>query len=123
LLDKGYDAYGMEPCEELIRAAVEKYPQLSGKIFPGSLPSIVENLKKTKFDAVLCSAVLMHLPEEDLFDSVYTIRNLLKDKGKLSISIPNSRGDLAGTDRDTAGRLMIMRNPWDIQLLFERTGF
>jgi SAM-dependent methyltransferase len=123
LLEKGYDAYGLEPCKELIRVTIEKYPQLSGKILPGSLPSKVENLKNREFDGVLCSAVLMHIPGEDLFDSVYTIRNLLKDKGKLLISIPTSRGDLAGADRDTAGRLMIMRDPWDIQLLFERTGF
>lgn len=123
LLEKGYDAYGLEPCEELIRVTVEKYPQLDGRILPGSLPSSVENLKNKKFDAVLCSAVLMNIPEEDLFDSVYVIRNLLEDRGKLLISIPNSRGDLAKTDRDTAGRLMIMRDPWDIQLLFERTGF
>lgn len=123
LLEKGYDAYGLEPCEELIRVTVEKYPQLDGRILPGSLPSSVENLKNKKFDAVLCSAVLMHILEEDLFDSVYVIRNLLEDRGKLLISIPNSRGDLAKTDRDTDGRLMIMRDPWDIQLLFERTGF
>jgi 2-polyprenyl-3-methyl-5-hydroxy-6-metoxy-1,4-benzoquinol methylase len=76
LLDKGYDAYGLEPCEELIRVTIEKYPQLDGRILTGSLPSEVENLKNKKFDAVLCSAVLMHIPEEDLFDSVYTIRNL-----------------------------------------------
>jgi SAM-dependent methyltransferase len=123
LLERGYDAYGLEPCEELIQVTVEKYPQLSGRILPGSLPSTVENLKNMKFDAVLCSAVLMHIPEEDLFDTVYTIRNLLEDRGKLLISIPNSRGDLAEDDRDTTGRLMIMRDPWDIQLLFERTGF
>lgn len=105
LLEKGYDAYGLEPCKELIRATIKKYPKLDGRILPGSLPSSVENLKNKKFDAVLCSAVLMHIPEEDLFDSVYTIRNLLKDKGKLLISLPNSRGDLVAADRDTAGRL------------------
>lgn len=81
MLDIGYDAYGIEPCEELFRVAVEKYPQLSGRILIGRLSATVENLKNKKFDAVLCSAVLMHIPEEDLFDSVYTIRNLLKDKG------------------------------------------
>lgn len=123
LLEKGRDAYGLEPCKELAETAVKKFPQLSGRIFHGHLPAGLQNLENKKFDGILCSAVFMHIPEEDLFDSVYAIRGLLQDKGKLLLSIPVSRGDLGENGRDVLGRLMIIRNPWDIQLLFERTGF
>jgi SAM-dependent methyltransferase len=123
LIQKGFYAYGLEPCSEFIELAIEKFPQLKNKLFEGSLPSIPQSLSGKKFDAVLCSAVFMHIPEEDLFDSVYSIRNLLNDQGRLLISIPDSRNDLDSSDRDKDGRLMIMRNPWELQLLFERTGF
>jgi SAM-dependent methyltransferase len=123
LIQNGFDAYGMDPCMEFIKLAKDKFPQLTEKLFEGSLPAVPQFLSEKKFDAALCSAVFMHIPEEDLFDSVYAIRNLLKDQGRLLISIPDSRKDLKDPDRDRDGRLMIMRNPWELQLLFERTGF
>lgn len=59
----------------------------------------------TRFDGVLCSAVLMHLPEELIFDSLYSIRRMLKENGRLLISVPN--GLPFEGNRDKHGRLLM----------------
>jgi SAM-dependent methyltransferase len=128
LIHQGYHAYGIDPCAGFIDLAIAENPELSGRLFRGDLPFNLGNLPHTKFDGILCSAVLMHIPDEDLFDSVYSIQKLLKDNGRLLISLP-THGESADVsddshgDRDSDGRLMILRNPWDMQLLLERTGF
>ena len=122
LLKLGYDAYGVDPCNELVSLALTKYPELSGRITEGSLPRL-ENPFDGNFDGVLCSAVLMHISNEQLLDSVFAIRSVLKDNGRLLLSIPISRPGLDNECRDKHGRLFIIRVPDYLQLLFERIGF
>lgn len=122
LLELGHDAYGMEPCEELRDLALRKHPQLCARLTGGSLPSIGTPFDGD-FDGILCSAVLMHISHEHLFDSVYAIRNILKRNGRLLISIPTSRPGLDGEHRDDKGRLFAPHNPDCLRLLFERIGF
>ena len=124
LLKIGADVFGLEPCAELIELAQKEYPQLKGRMIPGSLPDGLGEVKGRKFDGVVCSAVFMHIPDEDLLDAVFALRSLLNNDGTLLLSVPGKRDDLEpGSDRDQNGRLMVMRDPWDLQLLFERTGF
>ncbi|MEN8155259.1 MAG: methyltransferase domain-containing protein, partial [Acidobacteriota bacterium] len=123
LLDAGIDAYGLEPCEEFIRIGEKNFPELKTRIIKGSIPDDPGPVKDNKFDGILCSAILMHIPDDQLFDSVFTIRSLLKDNGKLVISVPNKRDDINKDKRDNAGRLMIIRDPYEYQLMFERAGF
>jgi len=124
LLDMGVDAFGLEPCREFIELAQKEYPQLRGRMIPGSLPDDLGEVKGRKFDGVVCSAVFMHIPDEDLLDAVFALRSLLNNDGTLLLSVPGKRDDLdPESNRDRNGRLMIMRDPWDLQLLFERTGF
>jgi hypothetical protein len=66
----------------------------------------------------------MHIPDSELFDAGLAVRERLKDGGKLLLSTPIERGDTpAGSDRDEAGRLMILRPAAQVRLLFERLGF
>ncbi len=122
LLDKGYDAYGIEPSVELRQLALSQYPVLEGRLFDGSLPDIDEGFTE-KFDGVLCSAVLMHIPKELLFDTVYAIKRILKHRGNLLISIPGEGPEIDSSHRDKNGRLFCNYNPEYLQLLFERIGF
>ena len=122
LLELGYDAYGVDPCNEMVSLAITKYPELSGRIIEGNLPRL-EKPFGGNFDGVLCSAALMHIPNEQLFDSVFAIRSVLKDNGRLLLSIPISRPGLDNEHRDKHGRLFIIRVPDYLQLLFERIGF
>lgn len=122
LLRLGYDAYGVDPCNELVSLAIAKYPVLSGRLTEGKLPGLEKRFVEN-FDGVLCSAALMHIPNEQLLDSVFAIRSVLKDNGRLLLSIPTSRPGLDAEHRDKHGRLFIIRIPDYLQLLFERIGF
>ena len=88
-----------------------------------SLPELA-TIADDAYDGVLCSAVLMHLPEEQLFDASFAIRRVLKPKGRLLLSIPLYDKTIDSvTKRDTDGRLFNGLIPEELQLLFERIGF
>jgi SAM-dependent methyltransferase len=122
LLEEGYDVYGVEPCDELRNITIAKYPELSQRLSSGYLPDI-EMPSIDKFDGILCSAVLMHIPSERLFDAAFSIRRLLKNGGRLLISMPYSRDDIDNTNRDQQGRLFNKIPIEFLELLFERLGF
>lgn len=129
LLDQKFDAYGVEPCEELIKLTLESDTgtkhshNLKDRITQGALPDL-QGFEAGSFDGVLCSAVLMHVPDEDIFNAAYAIRGLLKRGGRLLFSVPRNRNDLDESgERDSKGRLMLMRSSGELALLFERLGF
>ena len=123
LLNKlGLDAYGVKASDALLRKARELHPELGGRIFHGSLPDGLPEVPVKKFGGILLSAVFMHIPDEELFESALQIRELLTINGRLVLSVPVERADIRG-ERDGDGRLMIIRPPSRIRLLFERLGF
>lgn len=122
LLRKGYDIYGVDASEEMVNAALTRYPGLDGRIKVGSIPSQELYFDRT-FDAVLCSAMIMHVPDEELFDSLYTIRNHLNEEGTVLFSYPLERPGLDAQGRSSDGRLFMLRPPAEYALIFERLGF
>lgn len=98
----------------------DDYPHLQDLISQDALPEL-KTIGDDAFDGILCSAVLMHLPEAFLFDSVYTIRRILKENGRLLISVP-TRLPFEG-NRDRHGRLFNGVTPDNFQLIFESVGF
>ena len=82
LVARNYDAFGIEPAVNLRAAAVSHHPELSDRIASGSLPDQL-NAFGGSFDGVLCSAVLMHVPNTELLDAALGIRAALKPFGKL----------------------------------------
>ncbi len=122
LLALGYDAWGAEPVAEMASAARAVHPQLAVRLADASLPALGQPFGGG-FDGVLCCAVLMHLPEADLFDAAFSIRNVLRPRGRLLLSLPLARGDLAGGERGVDGRLFKSYAPEYLQRLFERIGF
>jgi hypothetical protein len=100
------------------------HPELSGLLFEGELPADLPPAVAGPYDGVVLSAVIMHIPDSELFDAALAVRERLKDDGKLLLSTPLERGDTpAGSDRDESGRLMILRPASQVRLLFERLGF
>ncbi|OHA62753.1 MAG: hypothetical protein A2117_01405 [Candidatus Wildermuthbacteria bacterium GWA2_46_15] len=71
-----------------------------------------------KFDAVLASAVIMHLPDHELFEFAFQIKTLLKANGLFICSFCTERPQ----DPDDT-RLFSLRQPAEVQLMFERLGF
>lgn len=75
-------------------------------------------LLKERFDAIVCVAVLMHIPDNELFDVIFQMREMLKPGGRVVCSFCNNRAPDAAD-----ARLFVNRAPQEIQLLFERIGF
>ena len=123
LLSLGFEAFGLEPSEAMRAEAIAAYPQLSGRIFPYGLPLPEDADLGGPFDGLVCSAVLMHVPEEEWFEAAFSLKRLLRHRGRLWISVPLDRPGLDSECRDTAGRLFKPLHPEYLLLLFERLGF
>ncbi|MDD4736401.1 MAG: class I SAM-dependent methyltransferase [Kiritimatiellae bacterium] len=123
LLEMGFDAIGVDPCQELLDQAAKKYPQTRQKVRVDVLPDL-KTVEKGHFEGILCSSVLMHLPEELLFDSMYALRGILKPNGRLLMSVPLPDQTIDDqTHRDGNDRLFNGVTPEKFHLLFERVGF
>ena len=105
--------------------AVRAHPELSGLLFEGSLPDGLPDLTELggPFDGVLCSAVLQHLPRAALFDAVFSLRRLLRSRGRVLVSIPTRRDDIDEEGRDAFGRYFSGVQVGELELLFQRAGF
>ncbi len=123
LLALGFDAYGAEPAEGMRAEALRAFPQLEGRILPFGLPLPEDADTGGPFDGVVCSAVLMHVPEAELFDAAFSFKRVLRERGKLWISVPGPRPGLNSENRDETGRLFKPLHPEYLVLLFERLGF
>jgi SAM-dependent methyltransferase len=122
LIKEGHEAYALEPSDELRALTIRKYPELTSRIMKGFLPNGLTSVDK-KFDGVICSAVLMHIPKEHIFDSVFSIKRILKKDGRALISIPIDRKNLNQERRDDKERLFTDITAEYLELLFERIGF
>jgi len=122
LLQMGCDAYGVEPCDALRSAAIRRHPELLARVGPSALPNLGQPFGGN-FDALLCSAVLMHLTRAEMLDAAISLRSVLKDGGKLLLSVPGERPGLDDNHRDSQGRLFTPIDPDYLQLLYERIGF
>jgi len=122
LLERGIDARGMEPSEELIRLTLEADPDLAGRIRQGAFPDDVPDFPGGGFDGILLSAVLMHIPDRDLSGLTSALKSLLRPGGRLILSSASERDDVTG-NRDRTGRLMILRSREEILRIFEDAGF
>jgi len=123
LLEQGYDAHGFEPSEGLRTEAVMAYPNLKDRLSPHGIPLPEDADVGAPFDGILCSAVLMHIPESQLFDAAFSLKRLLKGNGRLLLSISDGRPDLDAEHRDEHGRLFTLLPANFLILLFERLGF
>jgi SAM-dependent methyltransferase len=122
LVREEYEAFGTEPSAKLRELAVIRFPRIAGRISAGVLPGLSKELDR-KFDGILCAAVFQHIPQEEQFDAAVDVRNLLKENGRLLLSVPSERPGIDPTGRDDRGRLFTRLVPEALQLLFERLGF
>jgi SAM-dependent methyltransferase len=118
----GHDCYGIDGTAEFVQLAQELHPELAGRIAHAALPDC-ERPFGGKFDAVLCSAVLMHLPVDQLVPSAIFIKRCLQPGGRLLYSVPSKRLDVDETARDEHGRLFVMDSQERLQGIFEELGF
>jgi len=123
LVEAGFEAEGVDACEALLAEAKRRYPALASRLRRDSLPDL-GTVPDASFDGILCWAVLMHLPVDRLFDTLFNLRRVLRAGGRLLISTPlqGPRVD-AETHRDPDGRLFNEVPPEQFHFLFEKVGF
>ncbi len=133
LHDMGFSADGVDACPELAEIATASLNCGDARVFVDSLPELAE-IADDSYDGVLCSAVLMHLPKEELFDAVFAVRRILKEHGRLLLSIPQPVPSTQNSspkthhcpptpNRDSRGRLFSGILPEELKLMLERLGF
>jgi SAM-dependent methyltransferase len=123
LHEMGYQADGIDACEEFVETIKQDISGYDCVVAKDALPELT-TVDDKKYGGVLCSAVLMHLPEEQLFDAAFSIRKILKEQGRLLLSIPLYDETInAQIKRDMDGRFFNSVTPEELQLLFERIGF
>src|SRR5215468_6691766 len=77
LLRQGFDAYGLEPNATLRELAARRHPGIEARLEAAALPHLGVPFGGA-FDGVVCSAVLMHLREDELASAVGALRDLLR---------------------------------------------
>jgi 2-polyprenyl-3-methyl-5-hydroxy-6-metoxy-1,4-benzoquinol methylase len=104
---QGYPCVGVDGSAIMLEQAQSLYP--GWQYIHDSLPNL-KKLGQTKFDNILCSAVLMHLNRDDLKNAISNLIELLNDNGYLILSF---RGTHA-TDHRENGKLY---EPIELELL------
>jgi SAM-dependent methyltransferase len=122
LLDRGMDAYGIEPGDAMRAFALQKHPQLAARLESGALP-ITGVPFGGQFDGVVCNAVLMHVPDDRFLRAWESIRRLLKPHGRVLVSLPAMRADLLDNDRDRDGRFFRNHSPGFVNAVATSLGF
>jgi len=122
MLQLGFQATWLEPSEALISQACERFPHLKPLILSGTLSALPEDLQGS-FDGVILSAVIMHIPEDELWTTAGAIKSLLRPGGTVVISHCTRRDGHLKDQRDDRGRLFILRSSEEIQSMFEDLGF
>ncbi len=98
-------ANGIEASISMLNVATKYYPKLAIRVWLDSLPYL-KTIEDKSYDAILCSAVLMHISEDEMPIAIKNIARVIKKGGKLLISIPSIRDDVnLDTLRDRYGRL------------------
>ena len=122
LIKKGFAVRGADSSKAMIDSAVIRYPELTDKIVLSGLPDLPGI--DTAYNGILCSAVLQHIPDSNLYESFRRIRELLEDEGIFVVSFPvNYPGLDPMTNRDSEGRLFYIRQEEKYRFLIESLGF
>ncbi len=124
LAGSGYRVTATDASAELLKAAVGHTN--SGNVFYRQAAFPLEEghpLLARRFDAVVATAMVMHIPDADLFTFAFQLRSMLKERGRLLLSTSEGHAELETEVRKPDGRLFVERAPSRLQLLFERLGF
>jgi SAM-dependent methyltransferase len=122
LASLGHEGFGVDATPEFVTLSQSLHPELMGKILHAALPNF-EPPFGGDFDGVLCSAVLMHIAESELVPAALSIKQCLKDHGRLLYSVPSKRLDVVTENRDANGRLFVPDQSNRLQKIFEQLGF
>lgn len=123
LVHLGYDTTYTDGCEEMVREAVKRHPELATKARCAAFPLPDDHpLLLERYDMVLCAAVIMHLDDASLERLAMQLVRMVADTGRLVLS--HSRGHRCpARNRDSCGRLFIERTPTSVNSVLRNGGF
>jgi SAM-dependent methyltransferase len=122
LLEMGFDAYGLEPHDAMRAGAIDLHAHLAQRIAPVALPDIGQPFGGG-FDAILCSAVLMHIPNAVLPASLASFSAVLLAHARLLMAVPEMQANLLVAGRDPDGRGFENHTVERIESLLAAHGF
>jgi hypothetical protein len=91
----GVEVDAVEPSAALRERALANHPELEGRLFDGFLPGGLPTDIQPTYDGILLSAVIMHIPNAELFDVAFQLRERLEKGGRLLLSMPIERNDVS----------------------------
>lgn len=135
LLELGFEAWGVEPHAAMRAAALRLRPGLAGRLADAGLPDLGRPFREhcpQGFDAVVCSAVLMHVQPAELAPALASLARQLRPavdgeaarrRPALLISLPEMRAECLRGDRDRDGRRFHNHEPAHVQKLLTDSGW
>ena len=122
LREMGFDACGVEPHDAMRARAIERHPHLASRIASASLPELGMPFGGG-FDAVVCSAVLMHVTADALPASLAALNSVLVPSARVLMAVPEMQPDLLVDGRDPDGRAFTNHAPERVTRLMAALGF
>jgi len=87
LLDRGMDIWGIDPAENFVDHAKNRFPGIRDHFAVSGLPGLeTPSQFPPLFDAILLIAVWMHIPRKDQATSARTLCSRLREGGRLILS-------------------------------------
>jgi len=122
LLDMGFDAYGIEPNHAMRSRALARDARLAGRIGSAALPDIGQPFGGG-FDAIVCSAVLMHLDAAQLPAALASLNAALAPRARVLMGVPEMRPGLLRDGLDPDGRPFTNHTPEHLKRSLAAFGF
>lgn len=122
LASLGHECFGVDATPEFVTISQHLHPELYGRVSHDALPLVAPPFGGG-FDGILCSAVLMHISEDELELAAKSMKECLNRQGRLLYSVPSKRLDVVNENRDANGRLFIPDQANRLQIIFEQLGF
>jgi SAM-dependent methyltransferase len=125
-LNAGYDVRGLEPSGVLMQTATEHFPRLEGRIRQGALPMSDDSLIadwQSNFRGIFCSAVLMHIADDEQQSALKQMYTMLKPEGRLLLTVSSNREGLDEHRRDEYNRYYAELPEARVLQLCQNSGF
>ena len=102
--EQGYNLTAIDGSQKMIEEAKSIHPALEPHLFTMQLPHGLD-FEPHSFDGVYSVATLMHLTQEEIYETIKNIHTLLKEKGKFLFSVSIERDDTDQNSQDPHKRL------------------
>ena len=113
----GFKIEGLDAVPEFVNHCREHSPSVT--VHLDQLPKL-STIPDSKYDNVLVSAVLMHLPTSDLLEAAKNLVRITRPGGRLIISTKKRKQN--APERDDWGRLHTELPPFVLKLMLEGAG-